>query len=476
MITEYSSMRELANSPELNVAPMHKREAIPAYGESPLSPIQQWFFSSGHLLPSHWNMAFVVDMKTAVSITDITQAIFTLIEEFPVLGSRFDKGKAGYRQFIPASAKDQSLVQSIAPPASRSGWVEALSTVQTDFDLESGNVSRFLVAANEEQQCLAFGAVIHHLVTDALSNWYIGKRIVQLLNAKVDATHRGVSTVSYREWSMLLQQEFPANDSEQTPISGAAAGSWTEERAISQTLEISRTQLAVIRHYCEQQSVALHEYILFLLMLGGNFKSETRVDVETHGRDLLESVIDASAAVGWFTSFFPVRFSSLHDTDLLRFRDVLQRARRESATQFVRDPVSFFNSSAAPSHSQTDLQSAPLLYNYLAMDITGSDQMEVEGFTLTPLTDTCFRDAHSPRGHAVELLVVDHHEGLALKWRVDESLAEQIGLHDWIERCRCMLHDQIDTHQHSMATASSAEFPDSGLDANELSDFLDSLD
>ncbi|MDH4019160.1 MAG: amino acid adenylation domain-containing protein [Xanthomonadales bacterium] len=476
MITEYTSMRELANAPELNVAPMRKRDAIPAYGESPLSPIQQWFFSSGHPQPSRWNMAFVVDMKTAVSVEDITRAIYTLIEEFPVLGSSFDKGQEGYMQFIPKTRKDQSLVQSIAPPASLSGWVESLSAVQTDFDLESGIVTRFLVASNEEQECLAFGAVIHHLVTDALSNWYIGKRIVQLLNAKGDATHRGVSTVSYREWSMLLQQEFQENDSEQTPVSGATADSWTEKRAFSQTLEISKTQLVVIRHYCEQQSVALHEYILFLLMLSGNFKSETRVDVETHGRDLLESVIDASAAVGWFTSFFPVRFSPLHDTDLLRFRDVLQRARRESATQFVRDPVHFFDCSADPSHSQTDLQSASLLYNYLAMDLAGSDQMEVEGFMLTPLTDTCFRDALSPRGHAVELLVADHHEGLALKWRVDETLAEQIGLQGWIERCRSILCDQVDAHQHFMSAGSSTEFPDSGLNANELSDFLDSLD
>ena len=110
------------------------------------------------------------------------------------------------------------------------------------------------------------------------------------------------------------------------------------------------------------------------------------------------------------------------------------------------------------------------------MDLAGSDQMEVEGFMLTPLTDTCFRDALSPRGHAVELLVADHHEGLALKWRVDETLAEQIGLQGWIERCRSILCDQVDAHQHFMSAGSSTEFPDSGLNANELSDFLDSLD
>ena len=468
MITEYASMRELANAPELNVAPTLKRDAISAHGESPLTPIQQWFFSNRHLQPSHWNMAFVVDMKSAVSVKDMRRAIFSLIEEFPVLGSRFEQGQDGYMQFIPKTSKDQSLAQAIAPPANRSGWVESLNAVQTDFDLESGIVTRFLVAANEEQECLAFGAVIHHLVTDALSNWYIAKRIVQLLNANRDATNRGVFTVSYREWSMLLQQEFPASDNEQTSTSQATAGSWIEDRAISQSLEVSKTQLAVIRQYCEQQSVALHEYILFLLMRSGHFKSETRVDVETHGRDLLESVIDASAAVGWFTSFFPVSFSPLNDTDLLRFRGNLQRARRESATQFVRDPVTFFNGSASPS--------MPLLYNYLAMDIAGSDQMEVEGFIFTPLTDTCFRDAHSPRGHAVELLVTDHDEGLALHWRVDETLAEHIGLQDWIERCDSILCDQVDAHQHSMKAGSSTVFPDSGLDEDELSDFLDSLD
>ena len=110
------------------------------------------------------------------------------------------------------------------------------------------------------------------------------------------------------------------------------------------------------------------------------------------------------------------------------------------------------------------------------MDIAGSDQMEAEGFVFTPLTDNCFRDAQSLRGHPIELLVTDNHEGLVLNWRVDETLVEKIGLCDWIERCRSMLDDQIDTFQHTMETSNSAEFPDSGLDANELSDFLDSLD
>jgi hypothetical protein len=421
-------------------------------------------------------MAFMVELKNAVSVKDIRRAIFRMVEEFPVLGSRFDKGRDGYMQFIPAPAKDQSLVQSIVPPDNRSGWVEALSAVQTDFDLGSGIVARFLVAGNEEQECLAFGAVVHHLVTDALSNWYIAKRIVQLLNASEDTAHTRISTVSYREWSMLLQQEYPTGDSEYMSTPQATAGPWTEDRAMSQFLEISSTQLAVIRQYCEQQSVALYEYVLFLLMRSGNFKSETRVDVETHGRDLLESVIDASAAVGWFTSFFPIRVPPLDDTDLPRFRDVIQRARRESATEFVRDPVNFFNSAASASAPGPDLRSVPLLYNYLAMDVAGSDQMEAEGFLFSPLTDTCFRDAGSPRGHAIELLVTDHHEGLALTWRVDESIAEQIGLHGWIERFRVMLHEQVDAPQHSITTSGSRDFPDSGLDANELSDFLDSLD
>jgi hypothetical protein len=63
-----------------------------------------------------------------------------------------------------------------------------------------------------------------------------------------------------------------------------------------------------------------------------------------------------------------------------------------------------------------------------------------------------------------------------LNWCADEAIAGQLGLHDWIERCRSRLDDPLDTSRHSMATGHSRDFPDSGLDEDELSDFLDSLD
>lgn len=475
MITEYASMRELANAPELRAVPSRERKALSPHGESPLSPIQQWFFSSGHPQPSHWNMAFTVELRHAVSAEQIDGAISTVMEEFPILGARFEKGREGYAQFIPEPAENQTLVQSIFPPDNRTEWVEALSAAQADFNLGSGNMARFLVAANEEQKCLAFGAVIHHLVTDALSNWYIARRIVQLLNEPGGSAHSGAATVSYREWSMLLQQEFPISDREQEPRD-ATVCSWTEDRAISQTLEISGTQLAVIRQYCEQQHVALHEHVLFLLMRSASLKSEARVDVEMHGRDLLESTVDASAAIGWFTSFFPFEFSPASDTDLLRFRDDLRQARRESSTQFVRDPVNFFSSITSPFETEPGSQPLPFLYNFLAMDVAAPDPVGAEDFRFIPLTDSCFRYAHSLRDHAVELLVTDHQGGLALTWRVDETIVEQIGLHDWIERCRSTLDDSSGTSDHSTATVHSQDFPDSGLDESELSDFLNSLD
>ena len=144
--------------------------------------------------------------------------------------------------------------------------------------------------------------------------------------------------------------------------------------------------------------------------------------------------------------------------------------------QFVRDPMNYFSSVASPSETEPGSRSIPILYNFLAMDVAGADQAGAEDFTFTPLTDACFRSADSLRGHAVELLVTDHHGGLALTWRVDETIAEEIGLHNWIERCRSTLNDPLDTPDHSMATVHSRDFPDSGLDESELSDFLDSLD
>lgn len=154
----------------------------------------------------------------------------------------------------------------------------------------------------------------------------------------------------------------------------------------------------------------------------------------------------------------------------------MRHEKREKTNQFARNPVNYFDRPAGTSQAVSGTHSLPLLYNYLAMDVIGSNQMEVEGFSFTPLTDACFRDLNSPRSHPIELLVTDHLEGLALIWRVDELITDQIRLPEWVVRCRAMLQDQVENPQCSTTTASIEDFPDSGMNADELSDFLDNLD
>jgi len=475
MITEHASIRELANATGLYSEPTDQSRTMSESGETPLTPIQRWFFSNAHSRLSHWNMAFIVGLGQAVSVKDITKSIFKAVEEFPVLGASFVKSPDGYLQCIPESVKDESLVQCITPPENRLQWVEALSSAQVDFNLESGIVARFLVAANEDQTCLQFGVVVHHLVTDALSNWYLTRRIMQLLRGDNGPAKSGISLISYREWSMRLQQDFPYIEPASATGPDFYPGTWTEEQVEVQTLELSPLQLSVIRKFCDHQSVALHEYLLFLLMSSGSFTSETRIDIETHGRDLLEPAIDASASVGWFTSFFPIVVTRPQDVDLKQFTDIFRRGKKENTHQFTRDPVEFFNKHTGASQSGLNLQPVPLLYNFLAMDMAGSDQLDVEGFELTPLTDSCFRDSAYPRSHPIELLVTDRPEGLALVWRVDKLIAERIGLAGWIERCHAMIQDQADNPQNAKTTVNVEDFPDSGMDADELSRFLDNL-
>ena len=198
--------------------------------------------------------------------------------------------------------------------------------------------------------------------------------------------------------------------------------------------------------------------------------------IETHGRDLLEPAVDASAAIGWFTSFFPILVTRPQDVDLQRFTDILRRGKKESAHLFTRDPVGFFAKHADASQPGLSMQSVPLLYNFLAMDMQGSDQLDVEGFKLTTLTDSCFRDFAYPRSHPIELLVTDRPEGLVLVWRVDKPVADRIGLAGWVERCHTMIQNQTDNPQNAETTVNVEDFPDSGMDADQLSRFLDNLD
>ena len=98
------------------------------------------------------------------------------------------------------------------------------------------------------------------------------------------------------------------------------------------------------------------------------------------------------------------------------------------------------------------------------------------GFTLTSLVDGRFRDKHSFRSHALEVIVLDEIGGVSVLWRTDESMLTTLGIERWIAAVQSNLHrlSQLELSQKEQTL--SEQFPDSGLSDSELDQFLSGLD
>ena len=445
------------------------------FGLTPLSPAQRWFMSLNQTCPTHWNMAFVINLSAAAPYQRICDAIHDTLRANPVLASQFDS-TVGNASVKIADVPD--FTQSIHPTPDNSILIEEhLDSLQQDFDLRTGQLIRFSLDPNSDGACDKIGVVVHHLVSDALSNWLFANEITRRLFNDTMPIFGG--SVSYRDWSTQISRKWPQR--EDTAIEGARSAQRVvptslciEENVVEHRLSIEATLWSSMRDYAENQKIELHELCLYVILQSWQQQGSIRVDVETHGRDAAAVSGDTSATIGWFTAFFKLVVEAYKLDNVARFSRTFKQKKSAGCQDFLENPESFFDYTGM----SDDGGSTPaLLYNFLAMDI---DQSKVTddstGFTLTSLVDGRFRDKHSFRSHALEVIVLDEIGGVSVLWRTDESMLTTLGIERWIAAVQSNLHrlSQLELSQKEQTL--SEQFPDSGLSDSELDQFLSGLD
>lgn len=529
MVAATGSLAELAEAVEKqkgSTGSSLEPPAVDSFGQTPLSPVQRWFFSLGLPGNMRWSMAYRVKFHRAFSATAVSDALQRTVAEYPVLSTCFAGDCLG-EACIPDQVPSESVCRQVSTNLPEQAWQQALAALQAEFDLESGSLLRCLITVDADGQCRCIGVVVHHLVTDALSNWQFARRLLQHLYADSALTPSMQNVMSFREWSMMLNQISPGRFAEpgmleqdsmeqvspvrQTAHTGVDHSAidvprlcFKERDCVEHRLRLDAAQLVVINQYCQRQSIGLHEYLLFIVLSQAGLDSPIRVDVETHGRDILDAVDSdelndglggtlsrsADASVGWFSSFFPL----IHDAgstleNVLAFRDLFRHNKQAHRLLFSQDPIGYFTTPPPGVAVYPNAQTPAILYNYLAVNANEPGVGAQEVFSFEPLLTDDLRDGDSPRTHAIDIVVLDDVEGAIILWRVDAKVDEQVQAALWAERCHDFLlrlsaaglGERPPAVPDGLAEGSIADtiadaLADTGLDAQELDQFLDSLE
>ncbi|WP_205660481.1 non-ribosomal peptide synthetase [Amycolatopsis antarctica] len=383
-IFTYQTIAELA---EVAAADELVSSGIPAIGDSPLTPIQRWFFEHHPRHPDHFGMSVQLELADQADRTAMHLALSAVLAHHDVLRARFSSGDGQWRQrVLPVETAGVDLrVVDISRRTDQDQVLEAEALrAQEGLSLTNGPLLAAVLFVTATKPRLFLTA--HHAVVDAVS-WRI--LLEDLANAyQQAAAGKSVSlapkTTSYREWAIRLQEHVSggAFDRElehwtaasavpaDVPVDGTGPNTVGSGETLAVRLDPAETEIllrrAPGRYRAQMNHLLLAATSRALSRWSGN--AEVVIDVEGHGREDLFDEVDLSRTVGWFTSIFPVAFR-VGDPERPDWRsitrEVKKRLREVPGRGIGYGALRYLSGPDGAGHRLTASRGAQVSFNYL---------------------------------------------------------------------------------------------------------------
>ena len=298
-------------------------------GPAGLLPIQHWYFDLAGESTSHYNQSILLSVDKKIDPEVLNRAIEKLTEQHDSLrfiyhkkdgqwGQEYGENKGKLITLDLKSAEKDTLGKLIT---------ENANTYQKSFDIEKGDLARFVLIQTPESEAKnRLLMVIHHLVMDGVS-WRIlladlEKLITELKNGA--EPELGNKSSSYRQWYDALAEygqskkaltqipywEKAVKSYEPLPVDRLYEDIVREKDMASHPMRLDpvKTQLLLQEvpkvYHTEINDILMCALAMTLCEYGD--KERINIGLEGHGRENISESIDTSRTVGWFTSLYPV--------------------------------------------------------------------------------------------------------------------------------------------------------------------------
>ncbi|MER6796953.1 amino acid adenylation domain-containing protein, partial [Amycolatopsis mediterranei] len=282
-------------------------------GSAPLTPIQRWFFETGH--HDHFTMSTLAELDPDVELPALETALAAVLGRHDALRTRFTRTGDGWRQEFRPDA---------AIPALRHVSGGDISTVAAEaraaLRVEGGPlVAAALITAPGQAPGLLL--VVHHLVVDGVS-WRILFDDLETAYRQVvsgQPTDLGPAPVSFLRWAdRLAGHAFDAEQPYWTealdgvdpdlPVDATGENTAGSARTVTVRLDPATTD-ALLHQVPEVYRTQINDVLLGALgrvLARWTGRERVLVGLEGHGREEIFDDLDLSRTVGWFTAEFPV--------------------------------------------------------------------------------------------------------------------------------------------------------------------------
>jgi len=329
-ILAYDTLKEIADSIKEDTKSRSIKQ-VKSEGTILKTPITEWFFQEKLLNENSYNQYVLLECNEKLEIEKVKRAVNKLLEHHDALRINYDT-ELYYNN---KNAKEIDAVQyfdfSKYDLAEQQKKIKELAVqVNSSFQLANTNLfATTLMKLDDKKQVLLFTA--HHLIVDGVSWRIILDDFISILKQldKGSELKLPLKTHSYQEWSAALK-EYSQNDFtdeieywqsiEDKEMNFKLAANEEEDivantNVLSQEMDEERLS-SLIEKANEIYNLELHEILIIgLVLIISNFTNneEVIIELERHGRELINDYIDVSRTVGWFTSMYPAYFKVEND-------------------------------------------------------------------------------------------------------------------------------------------------------------------
>ena len=326
-ILALDSIKEIASTiEEINSLKLICQEK--SEGTLERTPIIEWFFNQDFKNQNLYNQYALFEYKGALDINTVKVTVDKLIEHHDGLRINYDR-RTNKLYYNNENLKNSSSfryidISNYSNENQQKKIKELIDEANNSFDIEKSLLFKVtMIHLGAGKNSLLFTA--HHLIVDGVSWRVILNDFMTILKQSNDKVNIPMKTNSFKEWSEALYEYSKKDFNEEKqywqsildkdinyPIDFNEGEDVVKtSNAITRELDES-TLNDLTKKVNEIYNIDLNEILIISLVLTVNKltnEDKVKIELERHGREMVNDYIDVSRTVGWFTSMYPAYFN-----------------------------------------------------------------------------------------------------------------------------------------------------------------------
>ncbi len=421
-------------------------------GETPLIPIQKWFFDLNIPNPNHWNQSVLLEVNQSLDIQVILAAIKTVSSHHNIFRLRFEPQADGWRQFYCDNdcgfAWETIDLSTLDQQEQNATMQEHCTRLQQSLNLSQGPLAGailFQLGINRPYRLLI---VSHHLIIDGVS-WRI---LLEDLGNVIKGDSLTPHTSSFQHWSYFLQsfthsqaiqedRKFwlaTVNNSQfQLPLDFGDRTNNLESsvKTVALTFTAEDTKNFLTQAHKAYRTSPEELLVAAISKTSSNWSNHEvlQVMMEAHGREELSDDLQLSHTLGWFTVLYPL----LIDLSSCQELHTLLTSVKEQMRAVPRRGLGYGLLRYLQNRDTTDELTiscvGDISFNYLGQ-VRGDNSQGNDLFRLLQNEDTgSLHDPNGVRPHLIDIIAIVIDGILQVNWLYSSHLHHQETINKWTQ-------------------------------------------